>query len=155
VRREGPGGPVEGVLERTRNRVVVLGRRDEDGVRGRDRVTERGHGGGGRLDVVVLVVRRHVPQALPQLELDARGHVFRRGAQQRRVVRVAAEAAGDPEDAHRYAASTSDSSAFRVTLFARAFVPSGMSAFQFRPNSVRSIVVVSSSPYRELPYGSV
>src|SRR5262249_36276535 len=133
-------------LERAGDRMVVLGCRDQHRVRTRDCGAQAGDRRVYRLDVVVLVVGRDVAQALPQLELDAGGRVLRCGPQQRGVVRVAAEVVGDGQDARRYAAATSDRSALSVTSLASALVPSGMSAFQLRPNSVRSMVVFSSSP---------
>ena len=136
VRRERARGPVERVLERARDRRVVLGRRDQDGVgRARPRRAERRDGRRRRLDVVVLVVRRHVAQPVPELELVARAEQLRRGPQEHGVVRVAAEAAGDGEDPHRYAAFTSERSALRVTSSARALrAVRHVGLFQVMPN---------------------
>jgi hypothetical protein len=50
------------------------------------------------MDVVVLVVRRNLLEAVVELELDVRAGGLSRGALLTRVVRVAAEAAGDAQD---------------------------------------------------------
>ncbi len=126
--------------------MVELRRRDQDGVGRRDRGPEARDGRGGRLDVVVLVVRRHLAQPLPELQGVPGTEQLARGPQQRGVVRVAAQAAGDGEDPHGYAAFTSERFALRVTSSDRALVPFGISLFQVIPNAVRSTVVSSSRP---------
>src|SRR5437763_5815367 len=50
------------------------------------------------MDIVVLVVRWDHLETVVELELDVRAGGLGRGAQQARVVRVAAEAAGDAEN---------------------------------------------------------
>ena len=63
VRRERSRRPVEGVLQRTRDRRVVLGRRDEHGVRALDERAEVLDRRGARDAVVVAIVRRDRLQA--------------------------------------------------------------------------------------------
>ena len=101
VGRERARRPVEGVLELARDRRVVLGRREQHGVRPGERRAQRGDRRRGRLDVVVLVVGGHVPQAVPQLELHPGGQELRRAAQEQRVVGVRPQAARDAEHLHR------------------------------------------------------
>jgi hypothetical protein len=60
-------GPVEGVLELAGEGGVVLGRRDQDGVGGRDRIAQLGGALGRSGDVVVLVVGRNGLQAIEDL----------------------------------------------------------------------------------------
>ena len=103
VRREGPRGPVERILERARDRRVELGCREEDRVRVADELAERLDRLRPRVDVVVGVVRRDRLEPAPQRDLDARRRVLAQGAKQGRVVRAAPEGAADGEDAHLYA----------------------------------------------------
>ncbi len=100
---ERPRGPVERVLERARDRGVVLRGGDQDRVGVRERRLEALHGA-GRLSgaVVVGVVGRDLLQPVVELDLDpVRG---RRGgpAQEIRVVGSLAEAAAEREDLHGY-----------------------------------------------------
>src|SRR5207248_7954281 len=95
---ERPRGPVDRVLQHARDRRVVLGRREEDAVGAGDRGAETRRGRGRRIAVVVLVVRRYGLQAVPELDLDVLAGDLRRRAQQLRVVRLVAQAAGDGGD---------------------------------------------------------
>src|SRR5213080_3612256 len=110
------------------------------------------------MDVVVLVVRRNGLETVVELELDVRAGGLGRGAQQARVVRVAAEAAGDAEDPRHSPGSppgfTNCSSARIVTSLASDGSPLGSGLFQSTPKSVRSIFVVRLRPIRSFPYGS-
>jgi hypothetical protein len=92
--------PIERVLELSRDRGVVLGRRDHQGVGAGDRRAQLRDGRRRRGDVVVLVVRRDILQTVPELELDARRQQIGGGPQELAVVGVAAEAAGYAEDLH-------------------------------------------------------
>ena len=57
---------------------------------------------------------------VPELDLDALGRGLGRRAQELRVVRVGAQAAGDGQDLHRYASAlTNASSAMSFTSLAR------------------------------------
>src|SRR6266516_3616281 len=107
------------------------------------------------MDIVVLVVRRNHLETVVELELDVRAGGLGRGAQQARVVRVAAEAAGNAEDPRHSLVSppgfTNCSSAKIVTSFASAGSPLGSGLFQSTPKSVRSILAASLSPMRSLP----
>ena len=93
--------PVDGVLQAAGDRAVVLRRRDEQGVRPRDRVAQARHLNGRLRSVEVLVIGRHVAHAVPDLEPGALRHLARRGAQEPAVVGVRAQAPGDPENDHR------------------------------------------------------
>src|SRR3954471_14946350 len=97
------------------------------------------------MHIVVLVVRRNLLQALVELELDVRAGGLGRDAQQARVVRVAAEAAGDAQDPRHWLVSppgfTNCRSARMATSFASAGSPLGSELFQSTPKSVRSILV--------------
>ena len=64
------GDPIEGVLQDTRDRRVVLGSGDQDCVRLADRPAECRGGSRRRLEVVVLVERRHILQAVVDDVLD-------------------------------------------------------------------------------------
>src|SRR5439155_21285764 len=111
------------------------------------------------MHIVDLVVRRNLLEAVVEPKLDVRaGGGFGRGAQQTRVVRVAAEAAGDAQDPRHWRVSppgfTNCSSARIVTSFASDGSPFGSGLFQSTPKSVRSIFVVRLRPMRSFPYGS-
>src|SRR5438552_17527441 len=107
------------------------------------------------MDIVVPVVRWDHFEPLVGHELDVRPGGLGRGAQQARVVRVAAEAAGDAEDPRHSLVSppgfTNCSSARIVTSFASAGSPLGSGLFQSTPKSVRSILVVRLRPMRSFP----
>src|SRR5207302_7519002 len=117
-----------------------------------DRVTQLRDRSRRLLDVVVLVVRRHRLQPVPELEVDVAGEEFGRCEQQLRVVRVPAQAAGDGEDLHRYSL-TRNSSAVSLTSFASAGSPFGSSMFHSIPNCRRSTVVSSRRGMRSVPEG--
>src|SRR5947209_8611662 len=110
------------------------------------------------MDIVVPVVRWNHFETVVELELDVRAGGFGRGAQQARVVRVPAEAAGDAEDPRHSLVSppgfTNCSSARIVTSFASDGSPLGSGLFQSTPKSVRSIFVARLRPMRSFPYGS-
>src|SRR6266851_617194 len=103
---QGVGGewarePVERVLERARDRGVVLGGDEEHGVGVPDRLADSRDGLGSFLGVVVLVVGRDVAEPVVDLELRALGLEQVAGvAQERRVVGVAAQTAADTKDPH-------------------------------------------------------
>src|SRR5207248_10295247 len=111
-----------------------------------------------RWDMFVCVGRRNVFQPLGEHGLDVRPGGLGRGAQKARVVRVAAEAAGDAQDPRHWLVSppgfTNCSSARIVTSFASAGSPLGSGLFQSTPKSVRSILAVSLRPMRSFPSGS-
>ena len=89
--------------------------------------------------------RRDLPQELrvEDRQLGACRQQVDCRPQEPRVVRLASQAAGDAEDDHRYAcAATNSRLIVSVTSFSTAKPPLGSGAFQFRPNAVRSIVVV-------------
>ena len=100
IHGERPRKPVDSVLQLARNRRVVLGRAEEDRVGAGDVRAQSRDGRRRRVDVVVLVVRGHRLQAVPQLELDVAGRELGRCAQQVRVVGLAAQAARDGENLH-------------------------------------------------------
>ena len=142
VRRERARAPVERVLERAGDRRVVLGRREEDGVGLAHELAERRDSRRSRHDVVVLVVRRHALQPVPENDLDALRRLLAQGAEEGRRVRSVSERAADREDAHRYASwATRVRSALRVTSLESAGSPFGSGMFQFMSNFVRSTVV--------------
>ncbi len=71
------------------------------------------HGGrAARFDV--LVVGRHLAQAVELDQLRPRGQPLGGGPQQGAVQRVAAQAAGDAEHPHRYSASSTSSSSTAI-----------------------------------------
>ena len=106
----------------------------------------------GRIDVIVLVVRRHVPQAVPDREFHTGGQELRRTAQEQGVVRALPQAARDAEHLHRDRYSfTRYSSASRLTSFASADLPLGSGLFQVMPKSVRSIEPARVMPIRSRP----
>jgi hypothetical protein len=82
----GPGGPVDGVLERARDRAVVLGGDEQDGVGPVDGVLERG-GLGRVVRVVVLAVQRQVPDRDPG-ELEVLGARLIRTCESSRLMEV-------------------------------------------------------------------
>src|ERR1700728_1389585 len=147
-------GPIDRILELSGNRAVVLGRREQQAIGSGElgaQVLDRSAGAG----LVVLVERRHCLQAVEADVLDVCRQQPRGRFQQTRVMRAAAQAPGDPEDAHRcYACFFSSSSTLSVTSLATTATPPGSSALKSMPNSVRSIVVVSSTPARWLPWPS-
>ena len=96
----GPGEPVEGVLELARDRVVVLGGRDQDCVRSGDRVEERLHLFGASV-LVVLVERRDQLEPVELDELGLPGQQVARRPEELGVVGAGAQAAGETEDLHR------------------------------------------------------
>src|SRR5262249_53891038 len=102
-------------------------------------------------DVVVGVVRRDLPQAGPEHELDAVGGLLRDCAEKARVVGAATQRPADREDPHYDSCATSVRSAGRVTSLASAGSPVGSGMFQFMSKSVRSTVVDSLRPTRFLP----
>jgi hypothetical protein len=81
---DGAGDPVERVLERTRDRPVVLGRREEDRVRLGDRGLERVDRVRSEI-IEILVVCRDLGEALEDVELDARRQLLRGEAEELRV----------------------------------------------------------------------
>src|SRR3954462_14634296 len=110
--------PVERVLQVPRDRVVVLGRGEDDGVGGGDVLLQPLDRAGLRL-VLVLVVGRDVLQALVELELDSGRQQRRSRPEELGVVGVPAQAAGYAENPHDYAFASS-SSTISVTSFASA-----------------------------------
>jgi hypothetical protein len=98
--------PVNGVLQHPGDRPVVLGRCDQERVRGRDLIAEMSYGlrpaAGGALQVLVEEWDR--AQGVVDAEPHPRRSTLGRGLEQPSVERAAAQAAGDPEDApHRHA----------------------------------------------------
>src|SRR5262249_34093175 len=154
ARRDRAREPVHSVLQLPGDRRVVLGRREQEQVRGGDGVAQCGDRLRARL--VVLVERRQGLEPVPRLEVDERRQKLLRRAEELRVVRVPAQAARAPENLHRpYASRTKYSSATSLTSFCSAGCPVGSGMFQFRPNSVRSTVVSSCTFTRSLPKPSV
>src|SRR5690242_21875989 len=99
--------PVDGVLQLPGDGAVVLRRREQDGIGGLDRLAEM-HGLDGRVvRVAVLVVRGNRLELRVELEMDVVRQKLLRRKEELRVVRIAAKAAGDAQDPHRYACSTS------------------------------------------------
>ena len=74
---------------------LYSGRCEEDCVRFADCATQGRDRHRGRLDVVLLVVRRHLFHALVEDEIDLRREKLLRRAEELRVVRVPAQAARD------------------------------------------------------------
>ena len=124
-RRPRARGPVDRVLEHARDRRVVLGRRDQQCVGVGDRAAQRGHRWRREVAVVVFVVGRDRLEAVPDLDLDARRRPLRDVAEQARVVRVGAQAAGDGEDPHRDQLRSNSSVTRRRTSLASASAAAG------------------------------
>src|SRR5438105_7886408 len=156
VRRDRARDPVDSILQLAGNGRVVLRCREQHRVRVCDRRIQARDALRTRMDIVVLVVRRNLLEAVVELELDVRaGGGLSRGAQQARVVRVAAKAAGDAQDPRHWRVwppgFTNCSSARMATSFASAGSPLGSGLFQSTPKSVRSMVVVRLRPMRSFP----
>ena len=117
-----------------------------------DRLPQPLHGLGRRVDVVVLVVRRHVPQPVEELELArvaARACAATRRSRvlwepRRRLPEIASTRMATPP-------SRAPGGRGSVTSFSTAKPPLGSGAFQLRPNSVRSTVVESRCRCPRLP----
>src|SRR5262249_17987120 len=126
-------GPVDGVLQHTRRAAVVLRGREEDGVRVADRVPQVLDRLGRPGLLHVAVVERQVADVV-DLDVHAARRELLRGAQEPTVVRSAAKAAGDPEDAHRpYAALTAEIDAVKSTRSPSRLPPASSSCFQSTP----------------------
>src|SRR6478735_1057639 len=147
--------PVERVLQGARDRAVVLGCRDEDRVRLSDRGLQAIDRVGCEI-LEVLVERRDLGETVEDDELDALGQLLRGEAEELRVVRACAEAAGDAEDRHydSLPCCTKKSVAFRSTSSASIEPPSGSGAFHVRPTAFLSTEPSSESPSLRLPHGS-
>jgi hypothetical protein len=99
VVRERARGPVERVLERARQRGVVLGGGDEERVGLGDGVEELPDGL-GRRGLEVLVEGGQAGEALPLHEVRSGRERVARRPEQPAVVGASAQAAGDAEDPH-------------------------------------------------------
>src|SRR4051812_7407940 len=153
VRRVRARGPVQRVLEHARDRGVVLGGGDQDGVGAPDRLAQRVHARGCDRAVDVLVVEGHVTQAVLQLERRAGRQRLRCRPEQAHVVGVGAKAARDSQELHAYACCCSSRWTFSVTFSPRMLPPLGSGMFQLMPYCVRSRSALSSSAMTCTPIG--
>ena len=131
-------------LSSARDRVVVLRRGDQDRVGARRSPRAARCTGSGRVVLVVLVERR---DRLQPVELDQLGpgrQQLARRPEQLGVVRVSPQASPRcPRMRMRSSLRASSSSTISLTSLASAKPPLGSGAFQFRPNSVRSMIASS------------
>jgi hypothetical protein len=95
-----PRQPVEGVLEAARHRVVVFGRRDEDGIRRFDLVAQRRYRCRPTGGLYIGIVDRQVERPGEGDRQPRRRQLLRR-AQRGRVIGEAPQAAGNGEDSER------------------------------------------------------
>ena len=102
VRGEWAGGPIERVLERARDGRVVLGCGEEDRVGLANERAEPLDGCRAGGEILVAVVRRDLPQPVPDLDLDPGRRLLAQGAEEGRVVGAATERAADRENAHPF-----------------------------------------------------
>jgi hypothetical protein len=87
--------PINRVLERTRNAVVVLRRDDDDGIRRPDRIRQRSHVGRKPLCLKVGVIKREAAERWRLGQFHIGGCQRRQRIHQRTIERAFAQAAAD------------------------------------------------------------